>query len=98
MSPKTQMPKKVCRTPRTAGWRDVRHCDLGTIVEKGSPAEIMWETGEVTLMLKNPAMQMRNPKTPCEGASQLSARAHDSGQPTLTVTAAPVKKIGRAHV
>lgn len=33
--------------------------------ERDEPAEIMCEMGDVTLMLKNPAMQIRKPKRPC---------------------------------
>lgn len=35
-----------------------------------SPAEIMCEMGEVTLMERKPAMQIKKPKTPCHAGAE----------------------------
>lgn len=43
--------------------------------------ENMWVTGEVTLMLSRPAMQMRKPVTPCVRSTSRSLDSRFASEP-----------------
>ena len=92
LSSKSQMPRKVCSTPRTATF--IVSVAIGNH-KRHSPAEIMCEMGEVTLMLRKPAMQIRKPNTPC---SIWSAWQSATSKRRLAVIAAPVKKVRKGAV
>lgn len=63
--------------------------------------EIIWVTGEVTLIDRNPAIQMRKPNNPCEtnasrGELALSSSSLASTKHELTVIAPPQMNLPRA--
>jgi len=65
-----------------------------------APAEIMCEMGDVTLIERKPAMQMRKPKTPCRtrvvrrrGQVRSTTARRDGQSERRTVTRAPVMNV-----